>query len=223
MGIPDRIILTLYTFLMAVVAVLVVLCSLGVIGQTAITAFFATIPGNWEYAVGGIIILLVSIRLLIAGIGATGMTSLTISSADSGKVSVGKSAIEDYVAEIAKEVYGVYGVKVEAKMGEEHISIRINASIEPGINIPETTDEIKYNVRDTIKKVLGMEIKDIDLFFKQILGLLDPFCCFFKYNRSVCYRGCSLSCCTRSRLSIRLALCCRTRRRCCFGCFLSGV
>ena len=80
MGIPDRIILTLYTFLMAVVAVLVVLCSLGVIGQTAITAFFATIPGNWEYAVGGIIILLVSIRLLIAGIGATGMTSLTISS-----------------------------------------------------------------------------------------------------------------------------------------------
>ena len=153
MGIPDRIILTLYTFLMAVVAVLVVLCSLGVIGQTAITAFFATIPGNWEYAVG---------------IGATGMTSLTISSADSGKVSVGKSAIEDYVAEIAKEVYGVYGVKVEAKMGEEHISIRINASIEPGINIPETTDEIKYNVRDTIKKVLGMEIKDIDLFFKQI-------------------------------------------------------
>lgn len=47
--------------------------------------------------------------LLIAGIGATGMTSLTISSADSGKVSVGKSAIEDYVAEIAKEVYGVYG------------------------------------------------------------------------------------------------------------------
>ena len=165
MGIPDRIILTLYTFLMAVVAVLVVLCSLGVIGQTAITAFFATIPGNWEYAVGGIIILLVSIRLLIAGIGATGMTSLTISSADSGKGSVGKSAIEDYVAEIAKEVYGV---KVEAKMGEEHISIRINASIEPGINIPETTDEIKYNVRDTIKKVLGMEIKDIDLFFKQI-------------------------------------------------------
>ena len=53
-------------------------------------------------------------------------------------------------------------------MGEEHISIRIKASIEPGINIPETTDEIKYNVRDTIKKVLGMEIKDIDLFFKQI-------------------------------------------------------
>lgn len=52
-------------------------------------------------------------------------------------------------------------------MGREHISIRINASIEPGINIPETTDEINIMyVYD--KKVLGMEIKDIDLFFKQI-------------------------------------------------------
>ena len=33
MGIPDRIILTLYTFLMAVVAVLVTLCSLDVFPQ----------------------------------------------------------------------------------------------------------------------------------------------------------------------------------------------
>lgn len=168
MGIPDRIILTLYTFLMAVVALLLVLCSLGVIGETAITNFLATIPGNWEYAVGGVLLLLVSVRLLFAGIGATGMTSLRISASDNGKVSVGKSAIEDYIAEIAKEVYGVYAVKVESKMEEENISVRINASVEPGINIPETTDEIKYNVRDTIKKVLGMEIKDIDLFFKQI-------------------------------------------------------
>lgn len=39
-------------------------------------------------------------------------------------------------------------------MGERHISIHINASIEPGINIPETTDEVQYNVRVLIKKVL---------------------------------------------------------------------
>lgn len=60
------------------------------------------------------------------------------------------------------------GVKGSKQKGREHIVFSIMESIEPGINIPETTDEIKYNVRDTIKKVLGMEIKDIDLFFKQI-------------------------------------------------------
>ena len=131
MGIPDRIILTLYTFLMAVVAVLVVLCSLGIIS-------------------------------------ATGISSLILKTSDAGKIFVGKNAIEDYISEIAQEVYGVYNVKCETKLDDENISVRINASIEPGINIPETTEEIKYNVRDTIKKVLGMEIKDIELFFKQI-------------------------------------------------------
>lgn len=168
MGIPDRIILTLYTFLMAVVAVLVVLCSLSIISQAAINQFLATIPGNWEYAVGGIIILLVSLRLLIAGIGATSVSSLILKSSDAGKIFVGKNAIEDYICEIAQEVYGVYNVNCDTKLDDESISVRINASIEPGINIPETTEEIKYNVRDTIKKVLGMEIKEIELFFKQI-------------------------------------------------------
>ena len=121
MGIPDRIILTLYTFLMAVVAVLVVLCSLGIISQAAINQFLATIPGNWEYAVGGIIILLVSLRLLIAGIGATGISSLILKTSDAGKIFVGKNAIEDYISEIAQEVYGVYNVKCETKLDENPV------------------------------------------------------------------------------------------------------
>ena len=115
MGIPDRIILTLYTFLMAVVAVLVVLCSLSIISQAAINQFLATIPGNWEYAVGGIIILLVSPRLLIAGIGATGVSSLILKAAMPVNF-CGKNAIEDYICEIAQEVYGVYNVKCDTKL-----------------------------------------------------------------------------------------------------------
>ena len=104
MGIADRIILTLYTILMAVASVLTLLCSLGVFSDTGMVAFISHIPGNWVYAVGGVIMLLVSLRLLI----------------------------------------------------------------EPGINIPETSGEIKTNVRETIKKVTGIEVKDIELFFKQI-------------------------------------------------------
>ena len=46
--------------------------------------------------------------------------------------------------------------------------MRINATIEPGINIPETTSEVKANVRESIKKVTGVEVKEIEVFFKQI-------------------------------------------------------
>ena len=110
----------------------------------------------------------VSIRLLFAGIGVTGDNSLKISEGPNGKVHVGKGAIENYIAALAQEIYGIYNVKVIAKLEDEGIYVRINASIEPGINIPETTDEIKVNVKDSIKKVTGIEVKDIEIFFKQI-------------------------------------------------------
>lgn len=168
MGITDRIILTLYTFLMAGVSLLLILCSLNVFPQKNIINFILSISGSWIYAVGGVILLSVSIRLLIAGIGFTGVNSLKISECDHGKVHIGKSAIENYIAELAQEIYGIYNVKVIAKLEDEGIYVRINASIEPGINIPETTGEIKVNIRDSIKKVTGIEVKDIEIFFKQI-------------------------------------------------------
>ncbi len=168
MGISDRIILTLYTFLMTVVSILVILCSLGVFPQKNIIAFIAGIPGNWIYAVGGVILLVVSLRLLITGLGVTGDNSLKISEGENGKVHIGKGAIENYIAELAQEIYGIYNVKVIAKLEDDGIYVRINASIEPGINIPETTGEIKVNVRDSIKKVTGIDVKDIEIFFKQI-------------------------------------------------------
>lgn len=168
MGIPDRIILTLYTFLMAVVSVFMILCSLDVFPQRAIINFILSIPGSWLYAVGGVILLFVSIRLLVAGIGATGSTSLKLSDGPNGKVHIGKGALEDYIADLAQEIYGIYHVKVIVKLGDDGISVRINASIEPGINIPETTSEIKANIRESIKKVTGIEVKDIELFYKQI-------------------------------------------------------
>ncbi len=168
MGIADRIILTLYTFLMAVVSVLTVLCSLGVFSHEKLIIFINQIPGNWIYAVGGIIMLLVSVRLLITGLGLTGVSSLKLSETEKGKVMVGRGALENYVVTLAEEIYGIHNVKVIAKLADEGISVRINASIEPGINIPETSEEIRTNVKESIKKVTGIEVTEIELFIKQI-------------------------------------------------------
>ena len=161
MGIADRIILTLYTILMTVASVLTLLCSLGVFSDTGMVAFISHIPGNWVYAVGGV-------RLLITGLGLTDVSSLKLSDSDKGKVLVGKGALEDYIAVLSQEIYGIHHVKVIVKLEDQCIDVRINASIEPGINIPETSGEIKTNVRETIKKVTGIEVKEIELFFKQI-------------------------------------------------------
>lgn len=168
MGIADRIILTLYTILMAIVSVMTVLCSLGVFSHSGLIRFIDQIPGNWIYAVSGVVVLLVSLRLLVTGLGMTGISTLKLSETDKGKVVVGKGALEDYIVALSQEIYGIHHVKVIVKLEDEAINVRINASIEPGINIPETSEEIRVNVRDSIKKVTGIEVKDIELFIKQI-------------------------------------------------------
>ncbi|MEG0797609.1 MAG: alkaline shock response membrane anchor protein AmaP [Acidaminococcaceae bacterium] len=168
MSIPDRIILTLYTVLMAVVAVFLVLFALGILAPTAIYTFSSTIPGRWEYAVGGVILLLVSLRLLVAGLGGTGISTLTLGDSKDGKIHVGKTALEDYMSEVAEDIYGVHNAKVAVKMVDNVLNARINASIEPGINIPDTTDEMKQTLRKSTVATLGLEVKEIEVFFKHI-------------------------------------------------------
>lgn len=168
MSIPDRIILALYTILMAVVAVFLVLFALQIIAPTTVYAFCATIPGRWEYAVGGVVLLLVSLRLLVTGLGGTGVSTLSLGEDKAGKIHVSKNAVEDYVSELANDIYGVHNAKAVAKMIDNALNLRISASIEPAINIPDTTDEMKQVIRKSVMSTLGVEVKDIEVFFKHI-------------------------------------------------------
>ena len=170
MSIPDRVILTLYTIVMAALAVVLILTTFGILPVDFFMSEIAALPGNWEFAVGGAVIFLISVRLLLAGIGVLGDdNTLTLADVDSGKTVVSKRALEEYIADIAQEVYGIYGVKVAVTMEDKTtIDARINASLEPGVNVFEITEEVKDNVKETVKKVVGLEVKNIELNFKKI-------------------------------------------------------
>jgi len=115
------------------------------------------------------VVFLISIRLLLAGIGLLGSDSdLVLADVENGKTTVTKRALENYIADIAQEVYGIYGVKVKVDMEDKKtISASINASLEPGVNVFEITEEVKDNVKETIKKVVGLDINNIQMHFKQ--------------------------------------------------------
>lgn len=168
MSIPDRIILTLYTVLMAVVAIFLLIMSLGLIAPETLSIYATMIPSNPYFAVGGVILLLVSIRLLIAGLGGTGSAVLNLGNDKDGKIHVSQSAIEDYIAEFTNDVFGVYNAKAVVKLVDNLLNVRVNASVEPGINIPDTTDEIKRSIKKNILDVVGIEVKEVEVYFKHI-------------------------------------------------------
>ncbi len=170
MGITDRVILTLYTIVMAAVAVVLILITFGILPVDYFISEIAALPGNWEFAVGGAVIFLISVRLLLAGIGVLGDdNTLTLADVETGKTVVSKRALEEYIADIAQEVYGIYGVKVAVTMEDKDtIDARIKASLEPGVNRVEITEAVKDNVKENIKKVVGLEVKNIEMNFKKI-------------------------------------------------------
>ena len=170
MGIPDRIILTLYTILMAVFALLMIGLSVSLLPDEPLVQMISSLPGDWRFTIGGAIIFIISIRLLLAGLGVFGGTStLILAETDHGKTLVSKRALEDYIADIAQEVYGIYRVKVVVTMEDKTtINANIHACLEPGVNVFETTEEVKDNVKETIKKVTGLDVKSIELYFKKI-------------------------------------------------------
>lgn len=169
MSIFDRIILTLYTISMAAAAVLLIIVSANVIPLANIIRFATMVPGRWEYTIGGVVLLLVSLRLLFASWSRGGSNDLTFENEKEGTIHVSQGAMEDYIAGFTNDVYGVFGAKVRVKMLKENqLRVRINASIEPGINIPDTTDDDKRTVRKNVQSVIGAEVSDIEVFFKHI-------------------------------------------------------
>ncbi|ADB47232.1 alkaline shock response membrane anchor protein AmaP [Acidaminococcus fermentans DSM 20731] len=169
MSIFDRIILTLYTIIMAAVAVLIVIVSVNGIPVHELTEFAVRVPGRWEYTIGGVIIFLVSLRLLFASWSRGGSNDLTFDNERDGKIHVSQRAMEDYIAGFTNDVYGVYGAKCRVKLlKDSQLGVRINASVEPGINIPDTTDEVKRTVKKNIMNVIGVEVADVAVYFKHI-------------------------------------------------------
>ncbi len=169
MSIFDRIILTLYTISMAAAAVLLIIVSANVIPLANIIRFATMVPGRWEYTIGGVVLLLVSLRLLFASWSRGGSNDLSIENEKEGTIHVSQGAMEDYIAGFTNDVYGVFGAKVRVKMLKDNqLSVRINASIEPGINIPDTTDDVKRTVKKNVMNVIGVEVADIEVFFKHI-------------------------------------------------------
>ena len=93
---------------------------------------------------------MVSLRLLVASWSRGGSNDLTFENDREGVIHVSQRAMEDYIAGFTNDVYGVFGAKCRGEALEgEPAQCPDQRFIEPGINIPDTTDEVKRTVKKT--------------------------------------------------------------------------
>ena len=167
MNIIYRIVLTFYTIVIAMLSLVVALCSLNFLPAKYLVGLILTIPENTYYCVGGVLLLALSVWLLTKSMSGPQGALQLVDSPD-GRVALSQRAIENYASALAKEIYGVFNVKSIGELNDGGINVRINASIEPGISIPAASQEVKVNVREGLKNATGVEVQNVEIFFKQI-------------------------------------------------------
>lgn len=169
MGILDRIILTIYTFLLTFLSLGVVLFGLRLIPSELIRTSLDLIEGRWEASLVGAVFFLVSIRLLLAGTRSKNLQVKTLVIHNSrGDVHIALDAIENLVAKAARHAKGVRGVKVKALHRPEGLNVSVKAVISPDTHVPEVTAEMQQLIQESVNNTIGIDLTNIHIVVENI-------------------------------------------------------
>lgn len=168
MRIVDRIILTIFTLLVAGLSLGVIVLSLRLISFDQMWTSLNHIYGQWELGLIGAILLMASLRLLFAGIRSSRLKTTIIHHAEMGEICISLDAVKNLAEKTAKQIRGVHGVKVSVIYEDENLKIRIRATISPDSNIPSVAEEVQQRVRDYIKNTVGIEPSEVGVLVENI-------------------------------------------------------
>ena len=168
MGIFDRIILTIYTFLLAFLSLGVILISLRLVPLEYVWTSLKFIYEHQEMSLVGSVFFLVSIRLLLAGLRSRRGKNSIVHHNEMGDVYISLDAVENLVEKAARQVRGVRNIKVFASHADSGLKLQVKAVISPEHNVPAVTAEIQERVNTYIKNTVGIELAEMKIFVKNI-------------------------------------------------------
>lgn len=168
MGFFDRIILSVYTFLLAFLSLGVIVISLRLISLDIVWTSLNYIYGQWEAALIGAVCLLVSIRLLMAGLRSKRGKDTIVHKNDLGDVHITIDAVENLIEKTARHVRGVRAVKINIERKGHQLLVVVKATVSPESNVPSVSQEIQQRVHDHIKNTVGIELADVRILVENI-------------------------------------------------------
>lgn len=163
MGIVDRIILSIYTLLLAGLSLGVILLSLRLVSLEQVGTCISYIYGQWPAALAGGVFFLVSIRLMLAGMRSKHAKDTIIHNNELGDVHISVAAVENLVEKVARHVRGVREIKVKVALNGASINVKIRAVISPESHVPAVSSEIQQRVHDYIKNTVGVELANVEI------------------------------------------------------------
>ena len=168
MGIIDRIILSIYTLLLAFLSIGVILLSLHLISLDLVWTGILHISGQWEAGLVGAVFLLISIRLLLAGMRSRRVKDTIVHHNEMGDVHISLDAIKNLVEKTSRSTRGVRGVKVRVSNNSKGLRVSLKAVVSPEVHVPSVSAELQQRIHDYIKNTVGVELADVEIVVENI-------------------------------------------------------
>lgn len=175
MNIIDRIILTIYTFCLALVSIVFILFpfeQIDFLSLKNVELYLMQLKGNYIYSVIGVAFLLVSIRFLVSGL--TGNNeknrgTFLIRHTDYGELKISTQTIEGIAQSVATKFSGIRNIKIKVNVLEGIIILDMRGEVSPEINIPETTIQLQDKVKEHVEKCTGVEVGEVKVEISSVM------------------------------------------------------
>ncbi len=174
MSLFDRIVLTLYMFILTLVSVVMIIFPFNVISfisSQEMKNYIDLAKGNYWVSIIGLAFLLVSIKFLLSGVKINKREKYITRTTEHGELRISTRTIEGLASTVIESFEKIKDVETKVDIFQEGIIINIKGLVYPDSNIPEITVSIQSKVKEHVENCTGLKVREIKV---QINNITTP-------------------------------------------------
>jgi uncharacterized alkaline shock family protein YloU len=120
------------------------------------------LSSKWYYSLAGLLIFIISIRLLLSGITQDNRTKHgIIKPAEFGDIKISVETFESLALRIVKQINGIKDVKVKVALGANDITVYTKLLVLPDVTIPAVVGEVQSKIKGYIESTTDVGVREV--------------------------------------------------------------
>jgi len=169
MGLFDRVVLAVYTVSLGVLAVVLLLLSLG--WRAPLDFVSASLRDTQSRMALGIVsgfYLIISLRLVYTAFKRKYSGQTVLHETALGEIRVSLDAVENLVRRIARQVQGVRDVTSHVSLSPAGLRVWAKLVVSPDVSIPSVSNDVQSSIKSYVRNVVGVEVSEVSLYVENI-------------------------------------------------------
>lgn len=164
-----RILVAIYSFLLAVVFGLVMISPFGdkVLISMGLDFVSATFYQSDKYDVFlfivGLLFFALNIAVLVSGVKGRRSARYICTETESGLVRISSYSVENIALGLSKRFNGVKDAKAKVKFRGDKVSIVIRLTVLPDVHVPDLCKSIQVRVKESVEATMELTVSEIDV------------------------------------------------------------